>query len=230
MSRVWRKPGPADDRPRLTRRGLLLGGGMAGVMGVLGWRMRELQVLEADQYRLLAEENRINIRLIPPARGRIFDRAGRPLAVNRKNYRVVLIREQAGDVEAALDRLAELIPISDRERERAIRDATRKAAFVPVTVAEHLSWEHFARVAANAPALPGVDVEAGLTRYYPEGDALARHGRRRGDAAAADPGLPHRQDRGGDPARGHAARLGRPQPHRGERPARNSRSTSPTSS
>ncbi len=173
MSRVWRKPGPADDRPRLTRRGLLLGGGMAGVMGVLGWRMRELQVLEADQYRLLAEENRINIRLIPPARGRIFDRAGRPLAVNRKNYRVVLIREQAGDVEAALDRLAELIPISERERERAIRDATRKAAFVPVTVAEHLSWEHFARVAANAPALPGVDVEAGLTRYYPEGDALA---------------------------------------------------------
>ena len=172
MSRIWRKP-ERDAAPRLTRRGLLLGAGMAGVMGVLAWRMRELQVVEADQYRLLAEENRINIRLIPPARGRIFDREGRPLAVNRRNYRVVLVREQAGDVEAALDRLSALIPISERDRERALRETRRKAAFVPVTVAEHLSWEDFARVAANAPALPGVDVESGLTRLYPEGAALA---------------------------------------------------------
>ncbi|MEO0681376.1 MAG: penicillin-binding protein 2, partial [Pseudomonadota bacterium] len=137
------------------------------------WRMRQLQVEEADRFRLLAEENRINIRLIPPARGRIFDRAGRPLAENRQNYRVFLIREQAGDVEETLDRLGRLIPVSDRDRERVLREVRRKSSFVPVTVTEHLTWEDFARIAANAPALPGVDVEAGLTRFYPEGDALS---------------------------------------------------------
>ncbi|MEM1313212.1 MAG: penicillin-binding protein 2 [Pseudomonadota bacterium] len=172
MSRLpYRGPPPRD--MRLTRRGVLLLGGQAAVMGVLGWRMRQLQVEEADRYRLLAEENRINIRLLPPARGRIFDRDGAPLAENRRNYRVFLIREQAGDVEDTLDRLARLIPVSDRDRDRVLREVERKSSFVPVTVTEFLSWEAFSRVAANAPALPGVDVEAGLTRYYPHGLSMA---------------------------------------------------------
>ncbi len=142
-------------------------------MGALAWRMRALQVEDAPRYRLLAEENRINIRLLPPARGQIFDRDGAPVAVNRQNYRVVLIREQAGDVEETLDRLSELIPISGHERERVLREVARKSSFVPVPVTEHLSWEDFARVNVNAPALPGIDVEVGLTRFYPEADALA---------------------------------------------------------
>ena len=174
MTARWRRRGePPARSPRLTRRGLLLLGAMGGVMGTLAWRMRELQVEQADAYRLLAEENRVSLRLVPPARGQIFDREGRPVAVNRLNYRVLLIREQAGDVEAALDRLAQLVPVSDRERERTLRELRRNAAFVPVTVTENLAWEDFARVNANLPALPGVDVEAGLTRYYPEGEALA---------------------------------------------------------
>ncbi|MGG7565898.1 penicillin-binding protein 2 [Rhodovulum sp. DZ06] len=158
---------------RLTRRGLLLLGAQTGMMGLLAWRMRQLQVEQSHEFLLLAEENRINIRLLPPARGRIFDRNGRPLAENRSNYRVAMIRERARDPEAVLDRLARLIPISERERERALTEMRRKSAFVPVTVAEHLEWEDFARVAVNAPALPGVEVEAGLTRFYPEGQDFA---------------------------------------------------------
>jgi penicillin-binding protein 2 len=158
---------------RMTRRSLLLLGAQGGMMALLAFRMRQLQVDQASEFRLMAEENRINVRLILPARGRIFDRQGRPLAANRSNYRVVLIREQAEDPEDVLDRLGRLIPISDRERERALREMRQKSAFVPVTVAEHLSWEDFARINANAPALPGVDVEAGLTRFYPEGADFA---------------------------------------------------------
>ncbi len=82
--------------PRITRRGLVLLGLQAGVIGALGWRMRDLQIVEHARYRLLAEENRINVRLIPPARGMITDREGRLLAGNRQNYRVVMVREQAG--------------------------------------------------------------------------------------------------------------------------------------
>ena len=51
--------------------------------------MRYLQVDQADQFRLLAEENRINIRLIPPARGRIFDRNGAVVAENVPSYRII---------------------------------------------------------------------------------------------------------------------------------------------
>ncbi len=158
---------------RLTRRGLFLLGAQAGMLGALGYRMHQLQIEDSERFLLMAEENRINIRLIPPARGQIFDRNGKPLAANRQNYRVVMIRERSGDPEETLDRLARLIPISEREREKALRDMRGKSIFVPVPITEHLSWEQFARVNANAPALPGVDVEVGQTRYYPQGDLTA---------------------------------------------------------
>jgi len=61
---------------KLSRRAVLLGGAQLLFMGGLAARMNYLQVDQADQFRLLAEENRINIRLIPPARGEIFDRNG----------------------------------------------------------------------------------------------------------------------------------------------------------
>ncbi|MHA3976441.1 penicillin-binding protein 2 [Halovulum sp. GXIMD14794] len=155
---------------RMTRRGLMLIGAQLAVAGGLGWRMRQLQVEEADKYRLLAEENRMNIRLLAPARGLILDRNGIALAENRQNYRVVIIREQAGDVAQVLDKLSRLIPLSEDRKDKALKEIMRRSAFVPVTVTEHLTWEEVARVAANAPALPGVLPEVGLTRHYPQHD------------------------------------------------------------
>lgn len=153
---------------RMTRRGLMLIGAQLAVVGGLGWRMRQLQVEEADKYRLLAEENRMNIRLLAPARGLILDRNGIALAENRQNYRVVIIREQAGDVEQVLEKLSQLIPLPEERKDKALKEIMRRSAFVPVTVTEHLTWEEVARVAANAPALPGVLPEVGLTRHYPQ--------------------------------------------------------------
>lgn len=158
---------------RITRRGMLLLGGQMAVIGGLGWRMRQLQIDQSDQFRLLAEENRINIRLIAPDRGLIYDRNGVLIAKNDQNYRIVMIREQAGDADMVLDRLAELIPLSSERRERVLKDMRQRSAFVPVTVAEHLTWQEFALVSANAPALPGVITEVGLTRSYPFNDSYA---------------------------------------------------------
>ncbi|MFV0474040.1 MAG: penicillin-binding protein 2, partial [Pikeienuella sp.] len=164
-----RRPGaPA----RISRRGAMLLGGQALVAGALFWRLKSLQIDAADEYLMMAEENRINVRLIPPARGEITDRKGRSIAVNRQNYRAVVIREQAGDVEAVLDDLARIIDIPPHQRSRALREIRSKSAFVPVTVAENLDWNAFARLNANAPALPGVAPEVGLTRHYPEADSL----------------------------------------------------------
>ncbi len=167
------KRGAINPQARLTRRGLMLLTAQVGIIAGLGYRMRELQVEQADTFRLLAEENRINIRLIPPARGLIFDRNSEPLAINRQNYRVTLVREQAGDVTAVLAKLAQLIPLDPDRLEKVEREIRQRSAFVPVTVTEHLTWDEIARVAANAPSLPGVTPEVGLTRFYPLGDTMA---------------------------------------------------------
>jgi penicillin-binding protein 2 len=155
------------------RRTAMLGGAWAVVAGLLVWRMRDLQLGRAEQFRLLADENRIAIRLLPPARGLITDRNGTVLAENEQNYRIVMVRETAGDPRAALERLAALIPLSQDEIERALREVRRHRPFVPVTIADRLSWEQLARVAANAPALPGLSPEVGLSRRYPFGAEFA---------------------------------------------------------
>ena len=172
MSLGRKRPGEAQRLP-ITRRGFVLLGLQLAVAGGLAWRMRQLQVIETERYRLLAEENRINIRLIAPARAQLFDRNGEPLAINNTNYRVVMVREQAGDAEEMIDRLGRLIDIPDHQRRRVLKEIKQKSAFVPVGVAEHLSWKDFAEVNANAPALPGIQPEVGLSRHYPHGEHTA---------------------------------------------------------
>ncbi|KFI32792.1 penicillin-binding protein [Haematobacter missouriensis] len=152
---------------RITRRALVLGGLQVSVLALLAGRMRYLQIDQADQYRMLAEENRVSIRLIPPTRGLIADRTGTIIAGNEQNYRVVIVREDAGDVGEVLNRLSRVIPMSEDERERTLREIRRRSAFVPITVADRLSWKEFSEVAVNGPALPGVTPEVGLSRFYP---------------------------------------------------------------
>ena len=148
-----------------------MGGCMAAMVAVLGGRMRYLGVEQADQFRLLAEENRINIRLIPPARGLIQDRNGKLIAGNEQNYRVVITRETAGEaaggVEEVLNRLSHVIPITAEDMAEVLKDIKRNSPFVPITVADRLNWEDFSKVAVNGPALPGVTPEVGLSRVYP---------------------------------------------------------------
>lgn len=159
--------------PRMTRRAVLLGTAQLGLMGVLGWRMKELQIDRADQFALLAEENRVNMRLIPPARGLIFDRNGVPLATNEPVYRIVMVREASGDPRGALARLAEVMVLDPEDIERTVAEMERVASFVPVTVRDRVTWDDVARVTANAPALPGITAEVGLSRNYPNGPDTA---------------------------------------------------------
>ncbi len=157
---------------KITRRSLVLAGAQLAFMGVLGARMRYMQVEEADAFRLLADENRINDQVIAPARGRIYDRNGLTIADNVPSYRIVMVRENVPDVEQTLDELSQIVPLSDEDRAQAIR-ALRGSPRAPVTVLDRVSWDDLSRVAVNGPALPGVSPEVGLSRIYPLGSEFA---------------------------------------------------------
>jgi len=157
----------------ISRRGLLLAGLQGVFATTLAFRMRYLQLDQTDQFRLLAEENSIKIRLIPPARGLIQDRSGEVIAGNEQNYRITITPEDAGDTDAVLDRLSRLVPLAPDDLERTRREIARRAPTLPITVADRLSWEDFSRVAVNAPVLPGVTTEVGLSRVYPLGPDFA---------------------------------------------------------
>ncbi len=156
-----------------TRRTLGVGAGMTAVFAVLAGRLYQLQIREGEQYKTAAEGNRVSERLLAPPRGRILDRFGAELANNRRNYRVLLVAEKASDgVAKAVDTIAELIQISDAQKKKILATIAQNKKFVPVPVAENLSWEEFSRINLHLPYLPGVQPDVGQTRDYPFGDEM----------------------------------------------------------
>ncbi len=156
-----------------TRRALVLGLGQLGLFGFLGSRLYRLQSEEGERYRTLAEENRLSARLLPPPRGQVLDRQGRVIAGNKLNWRALLVAEQTQDVGASLETFSRIVPLQDHERARIEREVRRRRRFVPVIVREFLAWEEMARIEVNAPDLPGIVIDVGTTRLYPETEHLS---------------------------------------------------------
>ena len=158
---------------RANRRIILAGLLKASAVALLGWNIRKLQIEDSEDYKLLAEANRVNLRLIPPSRGLIFDRSGAPIALNEQNYKVVFIREQATDPAQVLRKLAKIIDLDQKSQDKILQDMKKRSSFIPITVAENLSWRDFAKISVNLPSLPGIIPEVGLTRHYKEFETYA---------------------------------------------------------
>jgi penicillin-binding protein 2 len=156
------------DRERVfTRRAFIVAALQGGMLAVLGGRLAWLQVMQGKRYRVMAEKNRINVQVLAPARGEILDRTGTPLAVNAQNFRVVLVPEQTDDLAAALSRLQKLIPLTQRDIQRVMKQAEKSASYVPLQVKDNLEWEEVSKIEVNLPDLPGIAVDEGQIRKYP---------------------------------------------------------------
>ncbi len=155
------------------RRALIVGGVQLAAFGLLAERLWQMQVVDANRYRTLAEKNRISARLLAPVRGRILDRFGIPVADNRQVWRALLIAGETRNVEATLDAFDRIVGLTPYERTRIMRDLRQHRRYVPVLLRSFLTWDEMAKIEANAPDLPGVTVDVGDSRVYPYGRLLA---------------------------------------------------------
>jgi penicillin-binding protein 2 len=169
-----------------TRRALVLGAGQAGVAALLAGRMAWLSIAENERYSLLSESNRVQLTLIPPRRGWIIDRFGKPLAINRTDFRVDLIPDRLVDADATIAALQRLLGLSPDDVARIREDLDKAAGYQPVPVAENLDYERFAAVSVRLPELPGVAPLSGNARYYPTGAAVGQLIGYVGSPSAAD--------------------------------------------
>ena len=157
-----------------SRRTAIVSAGTLGLFTLLTGRMFQLSVLQNDQFAMLAEDNRINLQLVAPRRGRLYDRVGVELANTAQNFRVLLVPEQTKNPRAVLEKLATLVPnLSPQRIQRVLRDIGRGKKFNPVLVVEGLSWEEFAKVNINTPDLTGIVPDVGELRSYPYGAWLS---------------------------------------------------------
>jgi penicillin-binding protein 2 len=163
----------AAEADQFRRRALLGFVGIALAIVGLGIGYFRLQVLQHTEYRLRAEANRIKPRPVVPARGLIYDRAGRLLADNVAAYRLELVPEQVPNVRATVAALAQRVRLTPEELAQFedVRKVTR--GFRPVVLKLRLSEDERARLAVDRHLFPGVDVVPYLTRRYPYGDRFA---------------------------------------------------------
>jgi penicillin-binding protein 2 len=153
-------------RYRFSRRALLVGASQAGLFGLLGWRLHQLQILDSSDYRLLSDENRMTMQLVAPARGTIYDRFGTVIAEDRENLRVLVLPAFCKSLPGTLDALSTIVPVSAGARDRVMRAARRQSGYYPVLVAEDLSWRQFALLNVLAPQIPGVRTDRSAYRLY----------------------------------------------------------------
>lgn len=156
-------------RHQLNRRALVLGIAQGTIFSVIIGRLRYLQVTESEKLAGLADLNRINLRVIIPERGLIYDRNGTLLAENQKLFRIILVQEETNDPNLTIDQLGQILPLTPKQKLAALEKIHDSRQDVPVVIVEEASWEQIARVSANAPALPGVRAEVGERRHYPMG-------------------------------------------------------------
>src|SRR3954465_586715 len=105
-----------------SRRMLLLGGAQAGVGGLLIGRLGWLSIAQNEKYQLLSESNRVQLIPVPPRRGWIIDRNGKPIAINRASFRVDIIPQQLTDGPHVVANVAKLLDLPPDEVDRINRE------------------------------------------------------------------------------------------------------------
>jgi penicillin-binding protein 2 len=165
---------PERPRPRFESRLGLAGVVVLASFAALAVRFVFLQVVEHDYYMTRAEENRIALVPVAPARGLILDRNGVVLARNYSAYTLEIDGARTRDVNDTVERLSQVVRIDGRDRRRFHRllEETRGAGSVPIRT--RLSDEEVARFAAQRFRFPGVEIRARLFREYPQ-KTLAAH-------------------------------------------------------
>ena len=155
-----------------SRRMLLVTGAQVALGGLLVGRLGYLSISQNEHYKLLAEDNRVQLIIVPPRRGWIIDRHKRPIAINRSDFRIDLIPEQVEDPKQTLRILAQLLDLGAEEVDRIIEEMKAARGYKPVQVAENVPYERYAAVTVRLPELPGVQPMRGFSRFYPAGPAV----------------------------------------------------------
>ncbi|MBI2379625.1 MAG: penicillin-binding protein 2 [Gammaproteobacteria bacterium] len=143
------------------------------LLSILLARMYWLQVTEHDRFKTLAENNRITLIPIAPARGLIYDRKGVVLAENRSMFVLEVVPEQVKDLKATVAELRQLIAISDNDWEHFQANRLRSRSFQAQVLRSNLSDTEVAAFSVNRHRFPGVSVQPRLIRHYPHGEAFA---------------------------------------------------------
>ena len=157
-----------------SRRMLVLGGAQAAIGGLLIGRLGWLAIAQNEKYQLLSESNRVQLIPVPPRRGWLIDRYGKPIAINRASFRVDIIPQQLEKDRDIVPEVAKLLSLEPEDVDRIRHELAQSRGFQPVSVADNVPYDQYAAITVRLPDLPGVAASQGFTRFYPGGSTVGQ--------------------------------------------------------
>jgi penicillin-binding protein 2 len=133
-----------------------------------------LQVVNGDNYRRLADNNRLRQVVENPLRGLILDRDGKPIVRNRIAFNVLLDREKIGRMEETVRTLSRILNLPEQTVRERIERYRNRPTFEPVIVKEDVDLGEAAYLESRRLELPEVSVAIEPKRSYEDHD-LAAH-------------------------------------------------------
>lgn len=131
-------------------------------------RLYNLQIVNHQHFQTLSDKNRMQLQSIAPNRGLIFDRNGLILADNQPVFSVSIIPEYVSSIDDAIEKISQLIDISESQVERFKNRLKRsRRPFQPIPLKTKLNDQEIAMIEVRRHELAGVEIQAELARYYP---------------------------------------------------------------
>lgn len=137
---------------------------------VLSSRLWYLQVLKGDEFEAFSLDNRIRIERVPAPRGRILDRFGRELVVNRPSFDVYVLPKEVQDVSRLSASLTGILNAEQGYIKEKLDSANKESRFKPVLLAKDINRDQLAYIEARKSSLTGLIVEVNNLRKYPHGN------------------------------------------------------------
>ena len=135
--------------------------------GIVGFKLFNIQIKNSLKYETLSESNRINLKIIFPTRGKIFDRNSNVIATNHVTYDLYIIPEQIKDIGEVLKELSKVISISFKQRKKTISLSKKVKKFEMIKIVDNLNWSQLENIETNMYKFSGVHLLSNYRRYYP---------------------------------------------------------------
>ncbi len=165
---------PEPPRTRLGARFAVFGLIIVLVTGLLTTRLFYIQVVSGGYYAGLAQDAASTTQPITAARGLVYDRAGRPVAINVPSY---VVRVRPGDLpftdrDTVVSRLSQLLNVNGSDIIQALdRNASQRYEYV--NIATDVPEDVARIIDEQSRDLPGVDVLVQERREYEYGPLLS---------------------------------------------------------
>jgi penicillin-binding protein 2 len=137
-------------------------------------RLWHLQILNADDYNAMSENNRLRFVPVAASRGAIMDRKGTVLVSNRPSFSLAVVPQEVTDKESLLTQLSALLGLDRAELAERWDKNKGRAKYYPIVLASNISRDHVEIVEENRLRLPGVEIEMKPVREY-SSNQLAAH-------------------------------------------------------